>query len=105
MLQAPRASLPFAAGRTSSGLRPPPIPETAPALLPCRRPEITYDLLQDLQFALLSNDDSLIAPICSLFCCQNSLFARKQFPVPLHREFCGNTRNLRSNSRRFWRQG
>jgi hypothetical protein len=62
VLQAPRASLPFAAGRTSSGLRPPPIPETAPALLPCRRPEITYDLLQDLGFALLNKADSPIAP-------------------------------------------
>ena len=55
--------------------------------------------------SLLSNDNSLIAPIRSLFCCQNSLFARKQFPVPLHREFCGNTRNLRSNSRRLSGQG
>src|ERR1700731_1809583 len=39
----------FAAGRASSGLRPSPIPETAPALPPCRRPEITYDLLQTLR--------------------------------------------------------
>jgi hypothetical protein len=62
VLQAPRASLPFAAGRMSSGLRPPPIPETAPVLLPCRRPEIIYDLLQNLRFALLSKADSLIPP-------------------------------------------
>jgi hypothetical protein len=32
---------------------------------------------------------------------QNSLFARKQFPVPLCREFCGNTRNSLSKSHRF----
>ena len=37
--------------------------------------------------------------------CKNSLFARKQFPVPLRREFCGNTRNLRSNSHRLSGQG
>jgi hypothetical protein len=51
-LQSRRTSLSFAAGRASSGSRPP--PQTAPALLPCRRPEITYDLLQDLRFALLN---------------------------------------------------
>jgi hypothetical protein len=54
--------------------------------------------------ALLNKDDSLIAAIYYRFCRQTSLFGQKPFPVPLRREFFGNTRNLRSNSRRFSRQ-
>jgi len=87
VLQAPTACLPFAAGRTSSGLRPPPIPETAPALLPCRRPEITYDLPQNLRFAPLSKDDSLIAPIRSLLCCAKSPVRAKAIPCSVAGNF------------------
>jgi hypothetical protein len=56
-------------------------------LLPCQYPEITYDLPPDPRSSFVSKDDTLIAPIHSLFCYSNSLFEQKKFPVPLRREF------------------
>jgi hypothetical protein len=42
--------------------------------------KITYDLLQNLRFALLSKDGSLIAPTRSLFCCSKFPVRAKTIP-------------------------
>jgi hypothetical protein len=49
------------------------------SLFACRYPQITY-ATADLRFSLVSKDDSLIAPIHSLFCCSKFPVRAKAIP-------------------------